>query len=70
MKEEKLSKTMWFGPITNYANSSDVDILNQLLNEEITGLIKKPIRFRIVKSKIGLASQANKISYLFVEFEN
>ena len=70
MKEEKISKTMWFGPLANYTNTSQIGILNYHLNQEITGLVKQPIRFRIQQSKKGLMKRKTKNTYLFVEFES
>ena len=39
MKEEKISRTMWFGSLTGFDNSNRISDLKTLLNQEITGLI-------------------------------
>ena len=70
MKEEKISKTMWFGPLTNYINTDKVGQLKYLLDQGSNGLIKQPIRFRIQQSKKGLMKRRSKNTYLFVEFES
>ena len=70
MKEEKVSRTMWFGPLANHTNSESIGHLNYYLDQNKTGLIKQPIRFRIQQSKKGLMKRRSKNTYLFVEFES
>lgn len=69
LQEERMKKTIWFGPIENYYAGPNMryDIINQFCADK-TGLVKEPIRFKVGKKIPGKTN--NKSIYMFVEFEN